>query len=130
MTSGRFDGPQMTASADTVEELPAVFDWAQFADIEKAVGSENGHLLLTLLATEASTRPSVIVKLASAGSVLTLMAEAHALRGAAGNVGASRLAEAAKALEVAIREGLPTGSIIAEVEIAGAATLDAISERL
>lgn len=119
-----------TRNGQAVSQPRPVFDWDQFAEIEAAIGAANARLLLTLLFEEASTRPAIITRLALANSTLALVTEAHAMRGAAGNVGATWLAEAARSLETAIAQGMLIAPAIEEIRLASLATIDEISTRL
>lgn len=57
---------------------------------------------------------------------MAAVTEAHALRGAAGRVGASRLAAVPASLEAAAVGGKPTGLAADEITAAAAATIDEI----
>lgn len=67
--------------------------------LETAIGSEQLHNLLEMLAQEARTRPTIVMKLLEMGSLLAASLEAHALKGAAFGMCADRLGEAARAVE-------------------------------
>jgi CheY-like chemotaxis protein/HPt (histidine-containing phosphotransfer) domain-containing protein len=50
------------------------------------------------------------------GDLVTAQREAHTLKGVAGNLGAGRLAAAAKAVEFAVKEGVPSDALLGELE--------------
>ncbi|WP_331010082.1 PAS domain S-box protein [Sphingomonas sp.] len=77
----------------------AVLDADQIGDLRCALGEETVTLLLDMLVEEARVRPARVQASLAEGALDAAGREAHALLGAAGNVGATRLAQAARAVE-------------------------------
>ena len=88
---GSADGPH--------KESSKIFDADRLDEIRQALGEERCGQLLSLLANECRERPDSLHANAEAGDHDRLRAEAHALKGAALNIGAIALGEAAAAVE-------------------------------
>ncbi|HEX8383240.1 MAG TPA: PAS domain S-box protein [Sphingomonas sp.] len=79
--------------------VPAFLDPTRLAELRDEMGEELLDMLVAMLTQEAATRPDLIRALVAAGDLDGARREAHALRGAAANVGATRLAVAAEMVE-------------------------------
>jgi CheY-like chemotaxis protein len=81
---------------------PLVLDPAALDEIRSVLGGPRLDDLLELLAAELETRPRAIREALADHALDRAAAEAHSLKGAAANLGAGAVAEAARKLELAV----------------------------
>lgn len=87
------------ASSDTAPEVEPALDGAHLDQLRAALGPKRLRSLLDLFLTELDQRPNQLRDHLLAGRLDQVKTEAHSLKGAAWSVGATRLGEAAMAME-------------------------------
>ncbi len=95
---------QHPASADPTDEL---LDVARYHELRDVLGGVRVRALLDKLVTELGRCPARIRQCIERGDLDAARAEAHSLRGAASNLGATALGNVAAAIESAVLAGLP-----------------------
>ncbi|PCD03891.1 hypothetical protein COC42_06070 [Sphingomonas spermidinifaciens] len=106
-----------------------VLDAAKLADLEATIGAANTDRLLAMMTDELGRAPGAIAGLIDAGEDEALATAAHALKGAALNVGAARVADIARRIERACEAGEPTEAFAPMLLAAADLTARAIAER-
>ena len=96
--------PPTLSSADPVGQL---LDVARYHELRDVLGGVRVHALLDLLVAEIDLCPARIRQCIERGDLDAARAEAHSLRGAASNLGATALGNVAAALECACSAGRP-----------------------
>lgn len=109
--------------------LAPALDAAKLNALAATIGEANVAHFLDMLAAEVASRPQAIARLIEIDSRVAAASEAHALAGAALNIGAIRIAEVARRIERACEAGAPLAPLASELLDAAAATGAAIERR-
>jgi PAS domain S-box-containing protein len=98
-----------TAPAQDMADNPAfaAIDWSYLGALGVVMTSEDVSDFLTMYIDEANSIVTRMAAASVAGDLKAVSAEAHALIGLAGNVGAIRVSEIARQVEAAARAGDP-----------------------
>ena len=118
----------MTVSIPLLETAgPPILDHDFLAELMDAIGEDGTDEVLRMFQEDAPERMAAIAAALSAGSVPGIRREAHALAGAARNVGLARLGDAAYALQLTTES--PAGGDLAR-SIASLSVLTIVSLRM
>jgi HPt (histidine-containing phosphotransfer) domain-containing protein len=94
------------------------FDPVRFAWLEQALGDMKMRQLLVTARADVASSLAQIRECAARHDVVALGAAAHALFGAAGNIGASQIQDRAARLRASARDGEDTSALLSELEAA------------
>lgn len=117
--------PSTTPPAPTGE----VFDEAKLDRLEAAMGAGAIDRLLGMLDEELRTRPAALQRLIAIGATSAIATEAHALKGAAFNIGAVLVGDIARRIETQGDAGHDLSQLAQELMAAAHATRAAIDDR-
>ncbi len=120
----------LQAIAETPPIAAPLLDEGKLTSLDHVVGQAGTRKLLDLLRVELDERPQLIVGMIERGSRSAVMAEAHALKGATFNVGATRVGAIARRIELACDDDVPLAPLGRELLTAALATRQAIAMRL
>lgn len=113
-------------------ELPAAMsfiDPQKLGDLEATIGTANLDRLLAMMADELARAPAAIARLIELGDRDAAGSAAHALKGAALNVGAVRIADLSRRIEKACEAGQPLEAFGPMLLAAADSTAGLIAER-
>ncbi|WP_265528130.1 PAS domain S-box protein [Sphingomicrobium marinum] len=116
-------------SGDSEQSSTPLLDDDRLAAISSTLGAERLDALLDLLRGQLECTPAALAAHMKSGDMEALRREAHALKGAAANAGAGRVAERAASIEAA-RERDGAEALLATLEADVSATIEAIAARL
>ncbi|MEZ0498189.1 PAS domain-containing protein [Sphingomonas sp. IW22] len=128
-------GAPLPAEAPVTQPAPAapaalvLLNDDKLASLESTVGGALVERFLQMLSDEVSKRPPLIARLIAEGDRAAAGAEAHALKGAALNIGADRIADVANRIETACGTTDPVEALGQELLNAAADTTAAIEQR-
>ncbi|WP_315763244.1 PAS domain S-box protein [Sphingomonas sp. Y38-1Y] len=123
------DRLRQLADAAPRDERP-ILNAAKLDALRATIGEDNARRLLAMMRDEVAARPEGIARLIETDARVAAAAEAHALKGAALNVGADRIAEVARRIETACEAGATLSPLVPELLAAAAATRAAIERRI
>ncbi|HEX7708024.1 MAG TPA: response regulator, partial [Thermoanaerobaculia bacterium] len=106
------DPPLGTTDSQPSPAEPLTVDWSRLAELRE-YDSPDGKMVngaITLFVDQATSKLEILRSSAAAGDGKSLRASAHALKGAALNVGANAVAEYASQLERAAKENMLDGT--------------------
>lgn len=113
----------------TETPAPPLLDTGKLADLEATIGRANVDRLLAMMADELAHAPAAIARLIEIDDRDAAAPAAHALKGAALNVGATRIADLARRIEQACEAGEPLESFGPMLLAAADSTAGMIAER-
>lgn len=108
---------------------PPLLDTAKLAELEATIGAGNIDRLLAMMADELAHAPGAIARLIEIDDRAAAAPAAHALKGAALNVGALRIADLARRIETACEAGEPIEAFGPMLLAAADSTAGLIAER-
>lgn len=114
--------------ADT-PQAPPLLDTAKLTELEATIGAANVDRLMAMMADELTRSPGAIARLIERGDHGAAGPAAHALKGAALNVGAARIADLARRIEQACDAGEPIEAFGPMLLAAADSTAGLIAER-
>ena len=94
------------------------FDPVRFASLQQALGDVRMRQLLVAARADVASSLAQIRECAARHDVVALGAAAHALCGAAGNIGASQIQDRAARLRACARDGADASTLLSELETA------------
>lgn len=94
------------------------FDPVRFASLQQALGDVSMRQLLVTARADVASSLAQIRECAARHDVVALGAAAHALCGAAGNIGASQIQDRAARLRACARDGEDASALLSELETA------------
>jgi PAS domain S-box-containing protein len=106
----RFSPPRQIAQPPATVAARAPLDPATIAELQAMLGPVRLNQLLILLGTELDQRPQAIRAAIADRDFAAATAEAHSLKGAAANLGASRVSDAARDIEACLGAAPRSGS--------------------
>lgn len=127
------DSAELQRHLASLDRGQAPFDAAQIADLRKVLSNDQLRALLVMLSKELKSRPPAIRAALAKGDLERARCEAHSLKGAAMNVGAVLVGNAALAVE---RAAVPSGegdkkttiSVLDRLERLSSITLEAVDD--
>ena len=102
---------------EPAEVRDALLDEAFLAELTEEIGADGISEVTQIFMEEGPLRVAAIERAMAAGAISTLRREAHALAGAARNLGFVRLGNAAYALQTASEAAGPTEAAVAAIAI-------------
>ncbi len=118
-----------TRRAGAAASAPVLLDTGKLADLAATIGGANVDRLLAMMADELAHAPAAIARLIELGDLDAAGPAAHALKGAALNVGAVRIADLARRIEQACEAGDPLEAFGPMLLAAADSTARLIAER-
>lgn len=102
---------------------------AKLQSLEQAIGLAGTQHLVDMLKDDLRNRPPVILRMIELDQRDALLAEAHALKGATLNIGATHIGDVARRIEEACENGDALDRLGRELTASARATRIAIDER-